>query len=415
MRITEAIAEIRKEQKADIASMQFFFFTKFPDTIKALKKIDYETFQPKRRKGFNLVKRESKKYGHVYYARYSHNGKMLPTKFCMHTSDEAAAERNALERKSRLIEQFLTRQDGRMYKILKSFYKLEHKHRSDNCRRLYHLIIINKFIPFLRQEKIASFDQIKTPTLNKFQDSLLERGLKPQTVNRIFKAVRPVFAYLERKEMLVENPCNRLKGLYVSDKDIKARGCYDLEKPKGVFNRRWKDELSCLLTLLIYTTGLRNSEIKSIKMTDIIKIDGCYYLKVNKSKTPSGKREVPLHDFVYKKLKAWAMKNNKDLFDVCTETAFKRANKELAKMLKVDEKTLEEEKITFYSGRHFWKTLMSEEGLGDKIEEIWMGHKVKSDVKELYNHRNKIGRKRLEKKARKLFSILDECIFKTKQ
>ena len=410
MRITEAIAEIRKDQKEDIASLQFFFLSKFPDTIKAIKRIDYETSQPKRRKGFSLVK-----IGDVYYARFSYNGKTLPTKFRTHTDNEMLAEKYAIKNKNRLIEQYLARKDGRMYNVLESFYKLEHKHRSDNCRKYYHLVTINKLIPFLKEEKITSFDQIKTSTLTRFQDSLQERGIKPQTVNRVFKAVRPIFAYLERKELIIENPCNRVKGLYVSEKDIKARGCYDLEKLKGVFNRRWKDELSCILTMLIYTTGMRNCEIKNIKMSEITKSDGCYYLKINKSKTSSGERQIPLHDFVYKKLKLWAMKKGKDsLFDFCKPSTFEKANKNLARMLKVDVKQLEEENITFYSGRHFWKTLMSEEGLGDKIEEIWMGHKVKNDVKELYNHRNKIGRKRLEKKARKLFSILEECIFNTK-
>jgi len=40
-----------------------------------------------------------------------------------------------------------------------------------------------------------------------------------------------------------------------------------------------------------------------------------------------------------------------------------------------------------------------------------MGHKVVSDVKRLYNHRDKQGKMRLVKKAKQLFSILDRCVF----
>ena len=84
-------------------------------------------------------------------------------------------------------------------------------------------------------------------------------------------------------------------------------------------------------------------------------------------------------------------------------------------MLSVSDEELEKENITFYSGRHYWKTLMSAEGLGDDIEEIFMGHKVTSNVAKLYNHFDKRGQDLTVKKARQVFSILDNCIFKTKQ
>jgi integrase len=79
----------------------------------------------------------------------------------------------------------------------------------------------------------------------------------------------------------------------------------------------------------------------------------------------------------------------------------------LAKKLKVSGDELEKQKITFYSGRHFWKTLMSSEGLGDDIEEFFMGHKVSGDVAKNYNHKDKQGKGKLLEKVREVFAILD--------
>ena len=72
---------------------------------------------------------------------------------------------------------------------------------------------------------------------------------------------------------------------------------------------------------------------------------------------------------------------------------------------------LKKEGISFYSGRHYWKTLMNANRLGD-AEEFFMGHKVSSNMAELYNHRNKQGQKMILKKACKVLSILDKTIFK---
>jgi len=422
--LAETITQIREKKKDEQQSMSLFLRSSFPDTIKALEKIDDDFMRPKRRKGFNLVPIESKKYGRRLYARLSYKGKTLPTKFNTHTDNEKEAELYVLKNKDRLIDEYLSRKDGRMYKILDNFYDEE----KDSCKcetnRRYKAVIKDKFIPFLQQEKISNFGQITRNVLIKFQDTLL-KGVnigdkkympQPQTVNNNVKAVKKIFRNLERQNIIQQNPCDFLKGLPVRTENKKPRGCYELEKIKGVFNRKWKDELSYLLCLLIYSTGMRNGEIQRLKINDIQLINGSHFIKIEKSKTINGIRMIPLHKILYEKIKAWGIKNKVEenpLFNV-RNSKFENANKELARRLKVSDEELERENITFYSGRHFWKTLMSAEGLGEDIEEIWMGHKVTGNVAKLYNHRDKQGRGRMLKKAKKVFSILDDYIFKTK-
>jgi integrase len=423
--LAAAVSQVKGLQQEDLTFFRLFVKTNFPDTIKALELIDSENTKPKRRKGFNLVIIDGK-YGRRIYARLSHNGKTLPTKFNTYADNEKEAELYVKKNKERLIDGYLSRKNGRMYKILEDFYEAEQDNISDRCRKEYGNVIKNKFILFLQREKINELGQITKNVLIKFQDVLLKTGISvenkkakpvcPQSVNNQMKAVRKLFEKLARQNIIENNPCDFVKGLPVKEENRRPRGCYELERIKGVFCRKWKDELSYLLCSLIYTTGMRNSEIKRIKLNDIQLIDGCRFIKVEKSKTANGIRLIPLHKPLYEKIKIWGIKNNKGndfLFNVHSER-FNKANNELARRLKVSDEELEKENITFYSGRHYWKTLMSAEGLGEDIEEIFMGHKVSGNVAKLYNHKDKQGRSRMVKKAKQVFSILDRCVFKTK-
>ena len=143
-----------------------------------------------------------------------------------------------------------------------------------------------------------------------------------------------------------------------------------------------------------------------------------HFIKIPKSKTQNGIRNVPLHDFVYRKLDAYIIKNKLSCTDYIFAdkkfAAFKKANLDLGLILGYDKNRLKTENIIFYSGRHFWKTMMSIGGLGDDVEEYFMGHSVTGDVKKLYDHKDKIGRKNLLEKTKKVFSILDKYIFLNK-
>jgi site-specific recombinase XerD len=396
----------------------------FPVLIKALRIIDADYRGPKRRKGFNLVRRENKKHGFLYYVRYSHEGKMLPSKWNTHTKNREAAEDFARDNRERLVEKYLREHNNQGFQIFERFYEThseyllceEKRNRplSDTTRRNYFSVITHKFLPFLKERGITCYEQVDVKTLSDFQDHYLAAGIKPQTVNDYLKSVKRIFSYLLRKGLIKENPCIFLRSIPVHQHDKKERGCYEIEKLEGVFNKRWPDQKLRLLCLLIYTTGMRNSEIARIRLKDIISLETCRFIDIKASKTGSGIRLVPLHETVYRKLKDFGKgKSPEDrLFKNCTSVTFSQANRELARILKADKEAAQN--ITFYSGRHFWKTLMNSEGLGEEVEEIFMGHKVSNDVSKLYNHRDKQGKELMVKKAKQVFSILDKRLFKTR-
>ena len=198
----------------------------------------------------------------------------------------------------------------------------------------------------------------------------------------------------------------------------KIRGCYSMEELLGIFKNQWADKKAYLLCSLIYSTGLRNSELQNLKAKDIIVIGDVHFLNIAKSKTNAGIRTIPLHHKIRKTLKEWV--DEKRLSDADRLfvkdggqrifRAAKKANILMGSLLGKSPEELEAGNITFYSGRHFYKTMLNLHNLGD-IEELFMGHKVNKEVSERYNHKNKRGEKELLRKAKEAIEVIDKSLF----
>jgi integrase len=235
-------------------------------------------------------------------------------------------------------------------------------------------------------------------------------------------SIHAVFNHLLRTGTIHESAFDKVRMLRYGAKSETVRGCHEIDEISGVFNEPWEDMLKYLLCLMIYTTGMRNSEIERTMVKDIVTIEGRWFINVRKSKTENGVRLVPLHNFVYEEIMKYINDTGKKQDDYIfsnngmpnQSTLYKACNLLLGEKLDHTEEYLTEQHITFYSGRHFWKTLMSAEGLGEDIEEFFMGHKVFADVSKRYNHKDKRGQKRLLEKVDDVFAILGEKVFNKK-
>jgi len=289
----------------------------------------------------------------------------------------------------------------------------------EDARRVYLGAVLHHWIPFLKSRRISSLDEIDTPLMVRFQDHCMDKGVKPQSVNHYVTFVSHIFDYLVLRDYIKANPCKGLPALGVNEGSYRIRGCYNLNEMRGVFNKRWDNEMSYFLCLMIYSTGMRNSEIDRIKVKDIVQINRCRFINIPKSKSRFGVRVVPLHDFVYNKLIRYIKKNGKGPEDllfcqaggkVMPRQWYTDANTALGAFTKYSKAKLEKENISFYSGRHYWKTMVNAGDLGD-IEEYFMGHKISNDVAKRYNHRDKQGQEKIAQKAWDVFRILDSTLF----
>jgi integrase len=422
--------EIKTNEKKYLNGLKRRIEAKYPKQLRELKKFSSRFSEPKKPKGYNLTKVPNKKLGFVYYVRYIVSGKLVFSRWTTRTSDREAADRFAKENRERILKKYYAKKENKkpvaLYYMLKNYYS-ENSHYlqidarrgrtiSDTSRMAYHNFIVRQFMPYLKKNKISGIEQIDTPFLARFQNYLLTKN-KPQTIGHYISYISLIFDHLLIEGSIKFNPCESLTTLKVRSENCEIRGCYEVNLLYGVFNKRWKDEYSYLLCLMIYTTGMRNSEIEKIQLKDIILIGNYRFIDIPKSKTKNGIRIVPLHEFAYKKITRYMnTKSGEDYIftkkgEHIDSRVYSRANLELAKFTGYSAERLGKENITFYSGRHFWKTLMNSEDLGD-IEEYFMGHKISGDVAKRYNHKDKQGKKKLLEKAKKVFYILDKRIFR---
>jgi site-specific recombinase XerD len=421
-------------QKTPVASLKHKKKKQFSQELEDLHKYDKQFITPRRGKGYNLTKVKNKKLGFVYHVRYIDKGKLVPTRWSTHTNNEDAAVDFALSNREKLLSEYHKRKlpanaNGNLYNIMRNYYKknsqyskkdaLRGRTLSDNTRQTYHNAIINHWVPFLKKNGIKTVNEIDTPLLANFQDSCLDCGNKPQTVNHYISHISKIFDHLLIRGKVKTNPCKSLEAIKVSPEDQKITGCPEAEKIKGAFNKRWNNSLSYILCLLIYTTNMRNIEIERIQVKDLIKIKNINFIDIPQSKTKNGTRIVPLHNFVYRKLMAYIRGNKIGTEDYIFKSdkrkrlnsyICKKAYTDLTKYSKYTTDEFEKENIKFYSGRHFWKTLMNANDLGD-VEEYFMGHKISNDVAKRYNHRDKHGQNKIVEKAKQVFKILDRKLF----
>jgi site-specific recombinase XerD len=415
-----------------IAQLKEQYRGEFPEALETLKRLNAQIIPPRQPKGYSLSKVGNKKYGFIYYVRYITRGKLIPTRWSTHTNNLDLAEQFARDNRDRLLAERGIRQTQKkasreIIQIMEAYYAenssflLEDRRRGrslkDNTRALYHAFMLNKFIPYLKDEGADSLAAIDTPFMARFQNHLLRGNMKPQTINHAVSAINKIFEHLLLIGSCSINPCAGLAALKITEEDVTERGCYDLALVRGVFNRRWEDERSYLLCLLIYATDMRNCEISRIQVHDLITVEGVSFIQIPKSKSRYGTRIVPLHPFVHKKLLRYIKQREKGPDDYIfsrgkklQSRAWTKAYHNMGTLLGYNDERLAAEHITFYSGRHFWKTLMNAENLGD-AEEYFMGHKVSADVAKRYNHRDKQGQAKIAEKAKEIFGILDRRLF----
>ena len=379
------------------------------------------------RQEYSIVARNGKK-GRVYYVRYFRDNKMIPSQWSARTADYGEAVIFAKTNKERLLNRYFNRREGKvLYKVLHSYYSKDSPYLiidaargrkiNETSRQILNGFIVNSFIPFLQQNKIKEFEEIKPVVMNRYQNYLLmEKGLLPQSINRQLSGIKAIFSHLYMTGVIERNVMKDIAPLRSMNSRI--RGCYSMEDLAGIFRNQWEDKKSYLLCSLIYSAGLRNSEIQNLRANDIIVKEDLHFLNITRSKTPSGKRIVPLHPKIKRAIDEWIsekqltgegclfMKNPA----LRIFKAAKKAHIYMAALLGKEKEELDEENITFYSGRHFYKTMLNCYNLGE-VEEIFMGHKVSKSVSERYNHKDKRGEGELLKEARKLIEILDQVLF----
>jgi hypothetical protein len=210
----ELLIEEKKSQKELVELVK----SMYPVMLKAVKIINKDNTNntvKKEFKGYSLLKRPNKKYGFLYYVRYTDNGKLVPSKWNTHTNNLDEAKLFAEENRERLILSYYQNRIGGIYKILEEYYRKGSKYMkineeagkviSEKTRSIHYNFTRKIFIPYLKENSINEFDQITNELIIKFQFSLVEKEIKPGTIIKYLGGLNRIFQYLYNEKIIAKN------------------------------------------------------------------------------------------------------------------------------------------------------------------------------------------------------------------
>jgi len=134
---------------------------------------------------------------------------------------------------------------------------------------------LGEMLDFLADEGLESPDAVGSVNLRDFVFSLHDRGLKSSSVRRKLSSVRSYFGFLVEEELLEVDPSQKIdapkSGRPLPEVLSKEEVVAIVEAPRLDSDYYWRDR-AILETL--YATGVRVSELTSLKLTDLALDDG---------------------------------------------------------------------------------------------------------------------------------------------
>lgn len=148
-------------------------------------------------------------------------------------------------------------------------YLKEVKAASKNTLASYHTDLF-KFLHFLEESKIESFDKISETAVNTYILGMEKHGLSPATVARNIAAIKSFILYLIKHGKMNHDPTDRVKPPKVERKIPEALTVEEMNRLLDQPDRTTKKGLrdSAMLELL-YATGIRVSELITLKVSDV--------------------------------------------------------------------------------------------------------------------------------------------------
>lgn len=127
-----------------------------------------------------------------------------------------------------------------------------------------------KLEKYMAEQGRASVDAVTTTSLNGYVLFLEKQGMSTATVSRSVASIRAFFMYLLRKGRITQDPSEQIKPPHVEKKVPEVLTVAEvellLEQPSGTSPKELRDKA---MLELLYATGIRVSELISLKIQDV--------------------------------------------------------------------------------------------------------------------------------------------------
>ena len=128
---------------------------------------------------------------------------------------------------------------------------------------------LNKLMQFLKERLIGDFGKVTFTDLNSYILSLEKEGSASSTVSRNVSAIKSFFTYLFRLKIMEDDPSVNLKAPKIIKKVPEILTVEEMDKLLSLPDDSVKGIRDKAMLELLYATGLKVSELISVKLSEI--------------------------------------------------------------------------------------------------------------------------------------------------
>jgi integrase/recombinase XerC len=256
----------------------------------------------------------------------------------------------------------------------------------------YYLNDLDDYFEFLTREAITELQSIDQQTVRLFLTDLYGQQLSRRSVSRKVSALRTFYYFLEREEMIENNPFLHIKlpkteksipGFLYAEELEELFGVSDLADPLGQRDQAMLE--------ILYATGMRVSECQGLQMNDIDFSIGTVFVKGKGQKEryiPFGKfAENALNTYINDGRNKLLEKSNKASVSVFLNYKGEQVSVRGIRLIlnRIVEKAALTVKVHPHKLRHTFATHLLNEGADLRSVQELLGHESISTT-QIYTH-----------------------------
>ena len=129
---------------------------------------------------------------------------------------------------------------------------------------------LNIFLEYLNDNNIKSYNDIEYKDIRLYISYLYDLKYANKTISRHISSLKSFFKYLKKENIIVNNPCVLISNPKIQKRLPKFLNFDETEKLLNAFdNNNYLGIRNNLILELLYSTGVRVSELVNIKIKDI--------------------------------------------------------------------------------------------------------------------------------------------------
>ena len=153
--------------------------------------------------------------------------------------------------------------------ILKFIDELNYEKNYSNLTYEGYLSDLDLFLQYLNENNIKSFNSVEYQDIRLYVNYLYDLDYNNRTISRHISSLRSFFKYLKVNNIIDNNPMVLVSNPKLEKRLPKYLNFEDTEKLLNAYSNDYIGIRNSLILELLYSTGIRVSELVNIKLNDI--------------------------------------------------------------------------------------------------------------------------------------------------